>query len=110
MSVPTSKWTHHIFVCQTERPPAAKPSCGPRGAAAIVAAMQEELAARPELWGQVMVTPSGCLGPCFDGPTVVVYPEAVWYCGVRREDVPEIFEQHIVGGKPVERLRYTWPE
>ena len=39
------------------------------------------------------------------GPTVVVYPEAVWYDGVTPDDVEEIVESHIVGGRPVERLR-----
>jgi (2Fe-2S) ferredoxin len=36
---------------------------------------------------------------------VVVYPEQVWYGGVTAADVPEIIEQHLVGGVPVERLR-----
>jgi (2Fe-2S) ferredoxin len=36
---------------------------------------------------------------------VVVYPEAVWYGGVKPEDVIEIVESHIVGGVPVQRLR-----
>ena len=39
------------------------------------------------------------------GPTVVVYPDAVWYGGVTDADIPEIIESHLVGGVPVERLR-----
>jgi (2Fe-2S) ferredoxin len=35
----------------------------------------------------------------------VVYPEGVWYGGVRVEDVAEIVESHLVNGVPVERLR-----
>jgi len=35
---------------------------------------------------------------------VVVYPEGVMYSGVRKEDVTEIFESHLIGGTPVERL------
>ena len=50
------------------------------------------------------MTPRGCLGPCFEGPTVVVYPEAVWYVGVTPADVPEIVESHLAGGIPVARL------
>ncbi|HJZ85210.1 MAG TPA: (2Fe-2S) ferredoxin domain-containing protein [Polyangia bacterium] len=109
MSVPASRFKYHVFICQTQRPPMAKPSCGPRGAAEIVQAMQEQLAAHPELWGSVMITPSGCLGPCFDGPSMVVYPEAVWYCGLKVADVKAIVDEHLVGGKPVERLIYKWP-
>jgi (2Fe-2S) ferredoxin len=47
---------------------------------------------------------SGCLDQCEHGPTVVVYPDAVWYGGVTPNDVDEIIESHIVNGKPVERL------
>ena len=60
--------------------------------------------ARLNLVQQVMVTESSCLGPCDLGPTVVVYPESVWYHKVTPDDVPEILEQHIMKGNPVERL------
>ena len=105
-----SKFQRHFFVCQTQRPPMGKPSCGAQGAGEILAALQEGLGAHPELWGKVSVSSSGCLGPCFDGPSIVVYPEATWYARVKREDVGEIVESHMVGGKPVERLRYKWPD
>ena len=87
-----------------------KPSCAARGSAELLTLLQEGLAEHPELWSTVTVTSSGCLGPCFDGPTVVVYPEATWYAGVNRDNVAEIIESHMVGGKPVERLIYKWPE
>jgi len=48
---------------------------------------------------------SGCLDQCELGPTVAVYPEGVFYGGVRPEDLDEIIESHIVKGQPVERLR-----
>ena len=55
---------------------------------------------------------AGCLDLCELGPTVVVYPEQVWYAGVTVEDVPEIIERHLIGGEPVERLQVPesrWP-
>jgi (2Fe-2S) ferredoxin len=36
---------------------------------------------------------------------VVVYPEAVWYGNVRPEDAEIIVAEHLVNGRPVERLR-----
>lgn len=48
---------------------------------------------------------AGCLDACAFGTSVVVYPEGVWYGGVKAEDVLEIVESHLLGGKPVERLR-----
>jgi len=38
------------------------------------------------------------------GPVVVVYPEGVWYTKVKPDDVEEILDSHIIGGKKVERL------
>jgi len=53
----------------------------------------------------VRINKSGCLDQCEHGPTVVVYPEAVWYGNVKPEDAAAIVEEHLVGGRPVERLR-----
>ena len=104
------KVERHFFVCTNARPAEGKPSCGARGSAALLTLLQEGLGAHPELWGKVAVTPSGCLGPCFEGPTLVVYPEAVWYTGVAPADVPELVESHMRNGVPVARLRYDWEE
>jgi (2Fe-2S) ferredoxin len=41
---------------------------------------------------------------------VVVYPDAIFYKNVQLEDVQEIVDEHIAGGKPVERLRYRKPQ
>ena len=57
------------------------------------------------LGGKVRINKSGCLDQCEHGPTVVVYPEAVWYGGVKPENAAEIVQEHLVGGRPVERLR-----
>lgn len=54
--------------------------------------------------GRVRANRSGCLDQCEHGPTVVVYPEGVWYGGVKPEDVVEIIESHVVKGQPVDRL------
>lgn len=100
----------HLFVCRNERPIEGRPSCGARGSAEIFTAFQQEVGARRELWDKVAITSCGCLGPCFDGPMMVVYPEAVWYRSVTVADVPEIVQSHLVGGQPVERLVYQWQD
>ena len=55
--------------------------------------------------GGVRVNSSGCLDRCAEGPCVVVYPEGVWYTYVDEKDVEEIVREHLVHGRPVERLR-----
>ena len=50
----------------------------------------------------VLVTPCGCLGPCFDGPTAVVYPDGVWYGALTVDDAPGLV-QHLTEGKPLAR-------
>jgi len=54
----------------------------------------------------VRVNKAGCFSQCGHGPMIVVYPENVWYGGVQQSDLQEIVQSHILGGKPVERLRY----
>ncbi len=98
----------HVFVCLQNRPPFAKPSCGPRGSPRLLELLTTELEKRG-LFGRIGLNGSTCLGPCESGPNMVVYPEGVWYAGVKPEDVPEIVEQHLAGGRPVERLRYRPP-
>ena len=52
---------------------------------------------------------AGCLDACERGVSVVVYPDNVWYGGVTVADVKEIVEEHLIGGRPVERLLMRLP-
>ena len=47
---------------------------------------------------------AGCFEHCAYGPTVVIYPEAVWYRVSSVEDAQEILRSHIIEGKVVDRL------
>jgi (2Fe-2S) ferredoxin len=96
---------HHVFVCHNARPEGApRPSCTTDGKSDLFTELQQQVKAAG-LGGRVRINKSGCLDQCEHGPTVVVYPEGVWYGGVQPEDAAEIVEQHLVGGRPVERLR-----
>jgi (2Fe-2S) ferredoxin len=98
------RYRHHVFVCENSRPPEdPRGCCAAKGSAAIRDALKAEIHRRG-LKRQVRANTSGCLDCCADGPTLVVYPEGVWYGHVRVEDVPEIVESHLVNGVPVARL------
>ena len=99
------RFRHHVFVCENRRDPSdPRGCCADRGGEAVREAFKAELARRG-LKGTVRANAAGCLDACALGATVVVYPEGVWYGRVRPEDVPEIVQHHLLGGKPVERLR-----
>ena len=99
------RFEHHIFICTNRRQPEnPRGCCDPEGLGALQLVFKKELAVRG-LKAGIRANKAGCLDQCEHGPTVVIYPEAVWYGGVRPEDVPEIVESHLIKGKPVERLR-----
>ena len=64
----------------------------------MIAAVQRELLARNAT--EVLVTPCGCLGPCFDGPNAVLYPEGVWYAGLDVTDAQSL-AAHLIDGTPL---------
>lgn len=99
------KFEKHLFICGNQRLPGApRPCCDPEGQAQLQRLFKEKLAALG-LKGRVRANQSGCLDQCEHGPNLVIYPDAVWYGGVTLNDVDEIIQSHILGGKPVERLR-----
>jgi (2Fe-2S) ferredoxin len=53
----------------------------------------------------VRINQAGCLDRCDEGPVLVIYPEAVWYTYVDREDIDEIVSEHLQNGRIVERLK-----
>ena len=53
---------------------------------------------------KLRINASGCLDRCELGPTMVIYPEGVWYTYRDTADLDEIFATHIVGGGRVPRL------
>ena len=96
-----------ILVCNNQRPQGhPRGCCLDKGSRDITMELREEMDVR-DLFGKVSMASTGCIGPCSLGPLVVVMPDNVWYKEVSKENVKEIIEQHIVGGKVVEKLVMT---
>ena len=95
----------HLFICCNQRPlDHPRGSCDPDADDGLQKAFKKALAERG-LQGRVRANKAGCLDQCEHGPTVVVYPDAVWYGFVRESDIDEIIDSHILGGTPIARLR-----
>ncbi|MDD2704186.1 MAG: (2Fe-2S) ferredoxin domain-containing protein [Acidocella sp.] len=103
MDVP-QLYKRHIFACHTQRPPThPRGSCGAAGAQPL----WDQLLRRIEAEGlaaEIGFTASGCLGFCSVGPLMVIYPEGVWYRPKTPEDIDEIVESHLKGGRLAEDL------
>ncbi|MGB4609009.1 MAG: NADH-ubiquinone oxidoreductase-F iron-sulfur binding region domain-containing protein [Saccharofermentanales bacterium] len=81
--------------------------CHSSQSAEIITALREKIAdAGLE---DIKVIQTGCFGFCAQGPIVKVQPENIFYVQVKMEDLDEIVNSHLIGGKAVERLLYTDP-
>ncbi len=100
-----SYFRYHLFFCVNQRE-GGKPCCADKGAAAMRDYAKDRIKqlglAGP---GKVRINQAGCLDRCTQGPTLVIYPEGVWYSYRDRRDIDEIIDQHLIHGQPVDRLR-----
>lgn len=98
------KYDKHMFICTNQRVNSERPSCGEEHGMELVKAFKKEIKDRG-LSVNMRAQKAGCMDICELGPTVVVYPEGVFYGKVQLADVLEIVEEHLVNDRPVERLR-----
>jgi len=74
---------HHILVCASFRGTEAKGKCIKRDSLQLISYIEEELADRGI---NAMVSTTGCLKLCDEGPIAVVYPQGYWYQKVTGAD------------------------
>ncbi len=93
----------HVFCCTNHRP-AGDPRgcCAEKGSAKLRNYMKAR--AKEMGLGDVRINTAGCLDRCEHGPSVLIYPEGIWYTVRSPADVDEILETHVQGGGRVERL------
>ena len=100
-----SYFKQHVFICCNQRDN-GDPSCNDLGATTIFEFAKARVAElKLNEPGMVRINKAGCLGRCAEGPVMVIYPEAVWYQFVDKDDIDEIINSHLVNGIAVDRLR-----
>ena len=100
---PTPFYRAHVFCCVNQREEGH-----PRGCCADKGSLElrEYMKTRAKELGlkRVRINLSGCLDRCENGPSVVVYPEGVWYRCQNKKDVDEVLETHLRDGGRVPHL------
>jgi (2Fe-2S) ferredoxin len=98
-------YERHVFFCCNQRKEGAA-CCNDHGASDIRDYAKDKIKSlKLNGEGKVRVNYAGCMDRCDEGPVMVVYPEAVWYTYVDREDIDEIVSEHLQNGRVVERLK-----
>lgn len=91
----------HVLVC-------AGAGCVSSGCLVTEEALVDEIA-KLGLDREIKVIETGCIGTCDLGPVLVVYPEGIFYRNVNAADAREIANEHLLKGRPVQRLLYRDP-
>ena len=78
--------------------------CASSGSGKLINRLNE-LIERDHMSDDIAVVKTGCFGLCAEGPIVMIQPDGIMYSKVSPEDIDEIWEKHIKGGKCVERLQ-----
>ncbi len=95
----------HIFICTNQRAAdAPRVSCGEAQGLELIAEFKKQINDK-KLPIKVRAQKCGCLDVCEKGPSVVVYPDGVFYGGIKKEHVAEIVNSHLENNAPVEYLR-----
>jgi (2Fe-2S) ferredoxin len=81
-----------VLVCQNV-------DCMQRGSGVMLEKLKEKLKDSTD----IEVKSYLCFGACQQGPNIVLYPQKVWYCGVKDADLDDIANS-ANGGPVVERL------
>ncbi|MCU0458513.1 MAG: NADH-quinone oxidoreductase subunit NuoF [Bacteroidales bacterium] len=97
-----SKFRMHLLVC-------GGTGCRASESSLIGESLKRELEEKG-LGNEVQVIMTGCFGFCEKGPVVKVMPDNTFYVQVKPEDAAVIVAEHVIKGRPVQRLLYVDPK
>jgi NADH-quinone oxidoreductase subunit F len=91
----------HLLVCTGT-------GCVSCGSFALREALEKEVR-RQRLEDEVLIVATGCNGFCERGPILMVRPDGIFYQRLTVEDVPFLVSEHLLKGRPVQKLMYVPP-
>ena len=93
----------HVFCCTNQRPDSHwRGCCASKGARQLcdyMCRLGMTLGVK-----RIRINHAGCMNVCEHGPTMVIYPDGVWYRYETETDIEEILRRHVIAGQRVERL------
>ncbi|MBE6757218.1 MAG: NADH-quinone oxidoreductase subunit NuoF [Ruminococcaceae bacterium] len=88
----------HVLIC-------GGTGCTSSGSQSIQQAFADSIE-KYGLTEEIKLVQTGCFGLCALGPVVIVHPDGTFYSRVEESDVDEIVSEHLLKGRPVQRLVY----
>lgn len=95
-----AQYKRHILICADKR----DGGCLSKGSKDVQKTFQH--AVIEDHLDKVKVSAVNSLGFCERGPTVVVYPEGIWYEDLTPAKAEDIIEGHIRAGEPLSEYRF----
>lgn len=97
------KPSHHILVCASFRVKGeSQGMCHKKNATALLPYLENELSDRG--MEDVMVSSTGCMSRCENGPLMVIYPEGSWYGQIDEEKIDTILDALAEGEEATDLL------
>ena len=85
----------HVLICTNT-------DCAARGSVGLVEKLRRLIKdAKQQRF--IRVTKTSCMGRCGEGPTVVIYPDGIWYREINAEDLPELVDEHLINDRLLSR-------
>jgi (2Fe-2S) ferredoxin len=95
----------HILVCNSYRiSGSAQGACNKKNAPELIQYLTESAADRSL---DVVVTSTGCLNVCEQGPVIVVHPQNIWYGGIESEDQMDELLDALENNEVVEKYKIS---
>ena len=91
-----AQYSHKICVC-------CGAGCISSGSEEVLKKIQEEIKVRG-LENEVQAVPTGCMGPCNQGPLVKFLPDNTIYQKIACENIQQVVQSQLIDKKPIEDL------